>query len=233
MSDTPQQFMTEKLAVGKDDPEKAAKVIEALSEKTRLAMLGLLVESGTGLTASDLATRVDKKIPTILYHLDILSQAGLVGIELKRKAPGAGRPVKHWQVAKKEIQIDIDIQSLVLFTVPLSSCIEDLQKAYRTKKQEFKMGVPVDPHEILKSSRRALTLAQAELLATKITTDRLLGYCLVFMTKEFESGRANRVNVLGIAKRCAIEEELAQQVFYQLIATGHFLVEGDRLIRKQ
>jgi DNA-binding transcriptional ArsR family regulator len=222
----------EKLAVGQDDPEAAGKVIEALSEKTRLAMLGLLVEHPDGLTASDLSTQVDKKIPTILYHLDILSQAGLVSIELKRKDPGSGRPVKHWRVAKKAIQLDIDIQSLVLFTVPLSSCIEELQTYYRANKLEFKMGIPVNPHDILKSSKRALTLAQAELLATKITTDRLLGYCLVFMTKEFESGRANRVNVLGIAKRCAVEEELAQQVFYQLIATGRFLVEDDRLILK-
>ncbi|MFQ5978140.1 MAG: ArsR/SmtB family transcription factor [Candidatus Heimdallarchaeota archaeon] len=221
-----------KLVVGDDDPELAAKVIEALSEKTRLAVLAEIISAKDGTTASDIAERVNKKIPTILYHLDILSHAGLVTIELKQKVPGVGRPVKHWKVAKKAVQIEIDIPTLVLFAEPLSSIIRDLLTYYRDTKRELAFGIPVDPRDIIETASRPLTLAQAELICAKITTDRLLDYCVGFMIKEFEERRADRVNPLGIGKRCAIDGELAQQVFYRLIATGRFHVEGNRLIRK-
>jgi len=216
------------LVIGYNDPEHAAKVLEALSERSRLAVLGILLGHPNGITASEIAEKVDKKIPTILYHLEILSQAGLVITELKQRIDGVGRPVKHWKVEKTAIRVEIDIPSLILFSEPLSSYIEELREMYKKQNRKFVFGSPIKDEDIL-ASRSGLTSSQAKLIANKITTDRILDNCVGFMIREFESDSQIRPKLSGISYRCAIDEELAQQVFYRLLATGKFQVEDERL----
>ena len=55
-----------------------AKLFKALSDETRLEMMGLLAAAGAELCACDIEGHFDLSQPTISHHLKILREAGLV-----------------------------------------------------------------------------------------------------------------------------------------------------------
>ncbi|MFX0063652.1 MAG: ArsR family transcriptional regulator [Candidatus Hermodarchaeota archaeon] len=92
------------------DPVTIQIIIESLSERTRLFILKCLHDNPYGLMATDIATKINKKVPTVLYHLDRLREAGVVYEELKPRIEGEKREVKHWLVADSSITLDIDLE---------------------------------------------------------------------------------------------------------------------------
>ena len=55
-----------------------AKLFKALSDETRLEMMGLLAAAGSELCACDIESHFALSQPTISHHLKILREAGLV-----------------------------------------------------------------------------------------------------------------------------------------------------------
>lgn len=61
------------------DKTKALAALSALSQPTRLDVFRLLVRAGTeGMTAGDIATRLDVRQNTMSTNLSVLTQAGLL-----------------------------------------------------------------------------------------------------------------------------------------------------------
>jgi ArsR family transcriptional regulator, arsenate/arsenite/antimonite-responsive transcriptional repressor len=58
-----------------------ARLFKALSDETRLEMLGLLAASGTELCVCDIESHFELSQPTISHHLRLLREAGLVTSE--------------------------------------------------------------------------------------------------------------------------------------------------------
>ncbi len=108
------------------------KVIQALGEKTRLEILRLLLEAEpNGLTAKELAALVNKKIPTILHHLEILAEAGCIYHELKPHREYK-REVKHWRVIQNNITLNIDLKILAWMSKSFDDYIDEfLTTRYR------------------------------------------------------------------------------------------------------
>ncbi|MFX0095726.1 MAG: ArsR/SmtB family transcription factor, partial [Candidatus Hodarchaeota archaeon] len=94
------------------NPVAIQMIIETLSERTRLFILKCLQDTPYGLMATDIANRINKKVPTVLYHLDRLRDAGIVYEEIKPRAEGEKREVKHWLIADQSITLDIELESL-------------------------------------------------------------------------------------------------------------------------
>ena len=111
--------------VSKDDPTRARYVIDALSDKNRLEILKLLIENPNGLTAAQIARVLNKTIPTILSHLDVLMQANLLNIGYQQFR---GRALKVYSLADKEIKLEIDLEKLVW--VPLRSYLDQWVTQY-------------------------------------------------------------------------------------------------------
>ena len=98
------------------NPSKVIPVIKALADPTRLEMLLHINDAAPkGLTASQLADKIGKKIPTVLHHLDKLNDLGLV-IFTMEKIADAGREVKHWRVDKPEFNLTIEMNTIADFT---------------------------------------------------------------------------------------------------------------------
>jgi ArsR family transcriptional regulator, arsenate/arsenite/antimonite-responsive transcriptional repressor len=55
-----------------------ARLFKALSDETRLEMIGLLAAVGAELCACDIESHFDLSQPTISHHLKILREAGLI-----------------------------------------------------------------------------------------------------------------------------------------------------------
>jgi ArsR family transcriptional regulator, arsenate/arsenite/antimonite-responsive transcriptional repressor len=58
-----------------------ARLFKALSDETRLEMLGLLAAAGSELCVCDIESHFDLSQPTISHHLKILKEAALVTAE--------------------------------------------------------------------------------------------------------------------------------------------------------
>lgn len=94
-----------------DDPSQVIQVIEALADPTRRKMLLLMNEAPKGLTASQLADMLRKKIPTILHHLKSLEELKLTKYTME-KIGGSGREVKHWNLCQQHLILKIDMNSI-------------------------------------------------------------------------------------------------------------------------
>ncbi|MFX0094253.1 MAG: helix-turn-helix domain-containing protein [Candidatus Hodarchaeota archaeon] len=94
------------------DPVTVQTTVEALSERTRLFILKCLQSTRGGLTATELAKLVNKRVPTILYHLEHLKEAGLVYDESRPRIEGDRREVKHWMIVNKQVVLDISLNTL-------------------------------------------------------------------------------------------------------------------------
>jgi len=92
------------------DPGEVIPVIKALADPTRLGMLlSMNTASPKGLTASQLADRMGKKIPTILHHLEKLRELGLANYEMEKNE--AGREIKHWRVISPNFSLEINLSA--------------------------------------------------------------------------------------------------------------------------
>lgn len=62
--------------------EDVVQVMGALAQETRLDAFRLLVKAGTGgLSAGEIAERLDVPGPTLSFHLKALVQAGLIDVQ--------------------------------------------------------------------------------------------------------------------------------------------------------
>lgn len=91
------------------DPSKAIKVIKALADETRRRMLVFIQQNPRGVTASNTAVFVNKKIPTILHHLTLLEELGLIYNEMVDAGSGT---IKHWFVTDSKWEIELDLSKI-------------------------------------------------------------------------------------------------------------------------
>jgi DNA-binding transcriptional ArsR family regulator len=92
-----------------DEPETAIKIIEALADQTRRRILLHIQENPDGVTASNIAKTVNKKIPTVLHHLKMFDELHLIRSEMKPiHGTERERKVKHWFISEERLTIELD-----------------------------------------------------------------------------------------------------------------------------
>ncbi|MFX1255688.1 MAG: ArsR/SmtB family transcription factor [Promethearchaeota archaeon] len=108
-------------------------IVEALSERTRLFILKCLQAKSSGLTATELGKLVNKRVPTVLYHLERLREAGLVYDEPKPREEGDRRGVKHWMIANQHLVLDINLDTFSFLHRTLNSYILSFLSYIKTR----------------------------------------------------------------------------------------------------
>lgn len=92
------------------NPSKIIQVIKALADPTRLGMLlNMNSNAPKGVTASRLADKLGKKIPTILHHLEKLQELELADFHMAENE--AGRKIKHWRVVNSNFLLEINLNA--------------------------------------------------------------------------------------------------------------------------
>ncbi|MFX0095711.1 MAG: ArsR/SmtB family transcription factor, partial [Candidatus Hodarchaeota archaeon] len=87
------------------DPFLLQDIIFAFSDQIRIKILKFLSEM-TEENTGTIAKAVGKATNTILYHLNILNEAGIIDCKLKRNN---GREIYHWSIKNNRILLQIDI----------------------------------------------------------------------------------------------------------------------------
>ena len=118
-----------------DEPQKILNIISSLTDNTRLEILSLLIREPGGMTAADISRRIDKKIPSTIYQLEIIQASGLIKSEMKF-VDSIGREIKHWILPEENFHFLFKVDLNILIN---ESCLSiDIRDAYLSVLQKLK-----------------------------------------------------------------------------------------------
>lgn len=206
-----------------DQPGQVIQVIEALADPTRRRMLLLMYRNPKGLTASNIADLLRKKIPTILHHLKSLEELDLAYYSMEKI--GGQREVKHWQVKHKKFIIDIDMDSIALPEDFIIALFEDEKSRAGMITENFgKTLHPEDIRERLQVKHCDITDRQAEILKGHLSRKRdLEHYLQQWIYGEFiNSGGSLQLNFWEFGQHFALDENLRRILFEKLTESPNF-----------
>lgn len=207
-----------------DKPGQVIQVIEALADPTRRRMLLLLYRNAPkGLTASNLADMLRKKIPTILHHLKSLEELDLAYYDMQKIS--GERKVKHWKVKHKKFVIDIDMEAIALPEDYIISLFEGEKNKAGLITENF--GKSITPDEIkerLQVKFPNISNRQAEIIKGQLSRKRdLEHYLQQWIYSEFvNSGGALQLNFFEFGNHFALDETLRRMLFEKLLGSQNF-----------
>ncbi|HDI74330.1 MAG TPA: ArsR family transcriptional regulator [Thermoprotei archaeon] len=138
-------------------PFKAKLAIEALSSRTRLNIIKILLGSRRGLTAQEISRKLGLSLPTTLEHLEILVSSGII----QREWRVVGRRVlKAYRLVDSQLDLKIDLLSFV--ETPEKRELEELAHLFVDKVREIK---ELDARPLLETIQKVLKVDRAKALS--------------------------------------------------------------------
>ncbi|MFX1284947.1 MAG: ArsR/SmtB family transcription factor [Promethearchaeota archaeon] len=206
-----------------DKPGQVIQVIEALADPTRRRMLLLMYRNPTGLTASNLADMLRKKIPTILHHLKSLEELDLAYFSMEKI--GGQREVKHWKVKHKTFVINIDMESIALPEDYIIALFEDEKSRAGIITEDF--GKSISASEIIERLQIRfpdISDRQAEIIKAHLSRKRdLEHYLQQWIYGEFvNSAGTLQLNFFEFGQHFALDDKLRGTIFQKLMESQNF-----------
>ncbi|MFQ5821121.1 MAG: winged helix-turn-helix domain-containing protein [Candidatus Heimdallarchaeota archaeon] len=205
--------------IGKNEPLKAKRVMEAVSDEKRLEIIHVLLKSGQ-LTASQISQAVQITVPTVLHHLALLAGAEIIRFNYV-KLDTVGREVKHWSVVDPLIYLQLDLETFSL--IRSWENIQDLAiqyintergKGFLPPPQGFRVG---DIRENLRVDSRVAEVVFDWLMEN---TEEIAMHLSLDARKLFEG--IPLISMEDLMKKLQIEQEWAIAVLNQLVRSGDF-----------
>lgn len=205
--------------IGKNEPLKAKRVMEAVSDEKRLEIIHVLLKSGQ-LTASQISQAVQITVPTVLHHLALLAGAEIIRFKYV-KLDTVGREVKHWHVVDPLIYIQLDLETFSL--IRSWENIQDLAiqyinaergKGFLPPPQGFRVG---DIRESLRVDSRVAEVVFDWLMEN---TEEIAMHLALDARKLFEG--IPLISMEDLMKKLQIEQQWAIAVLNQLVRSGDF-----------
>ncbi|MFX0091181.1 MAG: ArsR/SmtB family transcription factor [Candidatus Hodarchaeota archaeon] len=214
------------------DPVAIQAIIDALTERTRLFILKCIEENEYGAVATELAQKIKKKVPTVLYHLERLEQAGLIRSEMKPRVPGDTREVKHWELVRDQLNLLIDLKALSYLYKDLDTYISSFQMSLRRKGSlSANLLSQVTTEEI--SQHQKVPLSFAKVIRKHLTLMKVASLLAKELDDEFREAKESKVdlrmNVQDIANKYNTDIEIAVLIQNELLSTGKYAI--DRIAR--
>ncbi len=213
------------IVIEKDDPTRARYVIDALSDRTRLEIIKLLISNSAGLTAAQIARMLNKTISTVLSHLEVLTQAGLLKIGY---LSFRGRALKVYTLADKEVRLEIDLERLAW--VPLRSYLDMWVSQYiKMKRNESILPSKISSKDIAK----VLDIDErtAKHVKNKIENERQWLSSLVNEALQILAERGS-INIADLGKELSVARRWAILIAESLVAQGYAFMQDDTLVKR-
>jgi DNA-binding transcriptional ArsR family regulator len=213
-----------------DDPSEVIQVIEALADPTRRKMLLLMQQNAPkGLTASQLADMLRKKIPTILHHLRSLEELKLANYTME-KIGGEGREVKHWKISHQQLILKIDMESIGFLPENyILTLFEEYKIHQGTLTSDF--GKKITPKQIfdfLRPKYADITERHAEVIKNHLKRKQdLEHYLLKWIYQEFiNSAGSLQLDFFEFGSHFALGEDLRRSLYEKLMESQNFSSYG-------
>ncbi len=127
--------MSDQSNAGRDaaaDVTAELNAVAALAEPTRRRLYDVVVGARRGLTRDEVAEAVGLPRNTVAFHLDRLSEEGLLTATFERRTgrsgPGAGRPAKIYARAKQDVAVSLPPRHYGLAGELLAAAVEDSER---------------------------------------------------------------------------------------------------------
>lgn len=206
-----------------DEPQKILNIISSLTDNTRLEILSLLIREPGGMTAADISRRIDKKIPSTIYQLEIIQASGLIKSEMKF-VDSIGREIKHWILPEENFHFLFKVDLNILINE--SSLSIDIRDAYLSVLQKLKSVISssdiekFDP-DILKQIvlPNGAKLDDKEIIKIcQLKSDRLLIDTFIYRIRNILSNtNVNEGYPRDIfVQMLSVSEELANKIFSEV-----------------
>ena len=212
-----------------DDPGQAIEIIKALADPTRRKMLLLMHRNApNGLTASNLADMLRKKIPTILHHLEKLEDLNLAYFEMIKIA--GEREVKHWKVRHRKFTIEVDMDSIAFLPEDyIITLFEEQKNAGGFITSDF--GKDIKEEDIktrLNQKFPDISSRQIDIIKVNIRRKKDLEHYLEqWIYQEFiNSGATLQLDFWEFGEHFVLDEVLRKEMFEKLIQSNNFSLYG-------
>ncbi|RLE80236.1 MAG: hypothetical protein DRJ52_06810 [Thermoprotei archaeon] len=204
-------------------PFKAKLAIEALSSRTRLNIIKILLGSRRGLTAQEISRKLGLSLPTTLEHLEILVSSGII----QREWRVVGRRVlKAYRLVDSQLDLKIDLLSFV--ETPEKRELEELAHLFVDKVREIK---ELDARPLLETIQKVLKVDRAKALSVLdyiLSSEEEIVDHLASQARTI-IGDSDTIPVRELARKMKIHEYWAYAVAKKLEEQGGFILEGSVL----
>ncbi|RLE99690.1 MAG: hypothetical protein DRJ63_04620 [Thermoprotei archaeon] len=204
-------------------PFKAKLAIEALSSRTRLNIIKILLGSRRGLTAQEISRKLGLSLPTTLEHLEILVSSGII----QREWRVIGRRVlKAYRLVDSQLDLKIDLLSFV--ETPEKRELEELAHLFVDKVREIK---ELDARPLLETIQKVLKVDRAKALSVLdyiLSSEEEIVDHLASQARTI-IGDSDTIPVRELARKMKIHEYWAYAVAKKLEEQGGFILEGSVL----
>lgn len=205
--------------IGKNEPLRAKLVMEALGDEKRLEIVQALLQNRQ-LTASQISGAVNVTVPTVLHHLTLLHNAGLVRFKYV-KLDTVGREVKHHYVVDPMIYLQIDLESFSL--IRSLENIRDLALQYINAQRAKELLPPpggfrvADIQEVLRVDSRVAEVVCDWLMEN---TEEISMHLALIARKIF--GDRPQIRIEDLMNQLHIDQQWAFSILNDLVRSGDF-----------
>lgn len=222
------------------DPGKVIPVIKALADPTRLGMLlSMNTASPKGVTASQLADKMRKKIPTILHHLEKLRELGLAAYKMEKNE--AGREIKHWRVVNSNFLLEINLDAFTDATVIIDELILYLFEEQKKRDERITVNFTKDNssedirEKLLKylsesniRNTQSIEIHHAQEIHSRLAkSSGLEEYLRKWIFKAFkDSGASLQLDFFELGDRFVLGRKLQQALYEYFIQSNKFSAIG-------
>ena len=218
------------------NPGKVIQVIKALADTTRLGMLlNMNSNAPKGVTASRLADKLGKKIPTILHHLEKLQEFGLAEYHMAENE--AGRKIKHWRVISNSISLEIDlnafsdakseIDTLILYLFEeekRSNGIITIDYANQNSYEAIYEKLNTYIREVKIDSNRIISVEQGQIIHSRLMKKgELEKHLRTWIFNAFKDSAASlQLDFFELGERFALGQELRRRIYEYFVSSNKF-----------
>ncbi len=207
------------------DPLRAKLFLDSVTDKTRLKIIGELLQNP--LTLTELAEKLGLKPPTVSSHLEVLEGAGLVRPKIVREG---GRPKKVYELVNKMVTATFDLE--ILAKMPSRSKLESLMLSYLDAKRRRK-GFPATPSiddiaKTLNISVKEAIVVKRYIEAHSLDITKLLASELL----ELLNSARKPLEIGEVAEKLNVDEVWAARAASYLEVSGQAVVREGKVYPK-
>ncbi len=200
--------------------------MNVLANENRLLIIKFITESKEGVSASEIAEKLNLKISTVMSHLEQMESVGLIRFDWKRI--GRGRPLKKYKLVDNYVTIDLDLAALA--RIPNKEELEEKIFTYISlKRKRDTLPVSLTVEDIIKTLN---VDAKTALVLLDYLTEKKNEVAKMLASEVLEKFKNKKVvEIEKIARELKVHEYWAAKTASYLESKGLYKVREGKICR--